>query len=655
MDSIVQKRYLTGFIWFTLLLSPIYVFSQNAIAQQHTTDHAVLSSWSYYQTNTRNLPIEKIITKFNQKEFKPIRQAVINAGIPEQYYWIHFNVTNKGTRPDSLVINIDNSRLNQLELFEVSGQVAGSLGKSGDFYPFSRRPFFHKNYIYEISLQPGQKKQYFLYVNQVGHACIIPIKLYPAEQFTSVTFNDYLFDGLTFGVLLFVSVLSLLFFLTTRHYLYLYYSLYIKTAIVWFLSYFGLGYQYLWGNYPAVSTLISPLIACLNTVLNIQICQILLRISKTNRPLNDVANGAKLALCAIALFPVLFNLNNHDYTFNHTYLVIFLCSILFAMMIVSYSVIHYALKGFIAARLYLLASLLKAGSIINLALLELGITPAINNMEEFLQAGIFIEITLLTYALATRYTNYKTGTFAKIIEAHEKERSLISKEIHDSISNSLTGVIYGIKNFTRDIDLPAVKKIPLEKIFVELNKVQVEARNISHNTMPDYIKSGSITDIVEIYVEEIQVKANNADGKDALQINFSANKQLINFSEAAKLNIFRIFQELLINIIKHSEATTADFLFSFDKKEMIIIGEDNGIGFDAANQKSNGGMGISNIRSRVELLDGTMVIKSPVHKRAVEPYLLSDKPVQYKEYGTMIRIKIPHKNNTSKNKAGYDY
>lgn len=465
-----------------------------------------------------------------------------------------------------------------------------------------------------------------------------------------------MFDGVTYGILLFVSVLSLLFFLTTRHYLYLYYSLYIITAIVWFLSYFGLGYQYLWGNYPAVSTFISPLMACLSIVLNIQICQILLKIAKTNRRLNHVANYAKLVLLAIALFPLFFNLNRHGYVFNHTYLLIFLSSILLAMMIVSYSVIHYALKGFIAARLYLLASLLKAGSIINLALLELGITPAIYNMEEFLQAGIFIEITLLTYALATRYTNYKTGTFAKIIEAHEKERSLISKEIHDSISNSLTGINYGVKNFTRDIDLPALKKIQLEKIFDELNKVQSEARNISHNTMPDYIKSSSIADIVENYVEEIQVKANNyADGKDALQINFSTNKQLINFSEAVKLNIFRIFQELLINIIKHSEATIADFLFSFDKKEMIIIAEDNGVGFSEANKKDSSGMGISNIRSRVELLDGSMVIKSPVHKRNIEPDPSSDKSALDKEYGTMIRIRIPFKNNLLKNKSGYDY
>lgn len=615
-----------------------------------------VASLSYYQTQDNEVSIKEIILHYLSRQFKPINQAVLNAGIPRQYYWIHFDITNTESTTNLLVIDIDNSRLNELELFEVSGNAAQSLGKLGDFYPFSQRWILHKNFIYEISLSPKQKKNYFLFVNQIGHTFVLPIKTYTSKNFRSTTFKDYLIDGVIYGILLFVAILSLLFFFTSKHYLYFYYGLYIITAIIWFLSYFGLGYQYIWGNYPALNTAIAPAMAAMNILLNLQICQILLKLSKTNILLNRMANYAKLALVCLALFPMIFNLNKFGYSINHNYLLAFLCTILFAMMIVSFSVILYAIKGLLAARLYLIASLLKAGSIIHLALLELGITPAAYNMEGLLQVGIFIEITLLTYALATRYTSFRLKTFVKVIEAHEKERSLISKEIHDCISNSLTGINYGIKNFTRDIDhLPVEKRLHLEKIFNELNNVQLEARNISHNTMPDYIKNRAIANIVEKYIEEIQNKArNNADGKNFIQVNFSANEQLVSFSEAVKLNIFRIIQEILANILRHSQATNADILFSFNKREMIIIAEDNGIGFAQANSENGKGIGIKNIRSRIELLDGHILIKSPIYKRNTEAGSSADLP-QSMEYGTMIRIRIPYRDNLLKNFSGYDY
>ncbi len=638
----------------SMLYHPCSIYAQSPGLMKGAASRFIMGSLTYLKTDKKDLLITDVNNIYNSGEFKPLNRSVLNAGISSQCYWIHLDIINNSIKSNNLVVDIDNARLNELELYEAANNTIRSLGKLGDFYPFYQRAILHKNFLYQVSLSPGQKKDYFLFVNQVGHAFVLPIKVVDSKKFQSTTFKDYLFDGLTYGLLLFVAVLSLLFFITSRHALYLYYGLYIITTIVWFLSYFGLGYQYLWPNSPSLNTSVSPCMAAMNVLLNLQICQILLRLSQTNRILNRLANYTKLALFLVAVFPIAYNLNAHGYAVNFFYLMIFLCLVLFAMLLVSSLVIYYAFKGFIAAKFYFLASLLKAGSIINLALLELGVTPAFYNMEAVLQVGIFIEITLLTYALATRYTNYKIKTFEKVIEAHENERSLLSKEIHDGISSALTGINYGIKNFTRGINhLPDDKTAQLKRIFDELGKVQLEARNISHNTMPDYIKKSTITDIVEKHVEEIQNKANsNPAGAQCIRINFSANEQLVNFSEAVKLNIFRIIQEVLINILKHSEATNADIIFSFDKKEMIIIAEDNGRGFINSNQEDIKGMGLKNLQSRVELLEGNLFIKSPVHKREPDASLQLLTPAI--QYGTMIKIRIPYKNNLFKS-TGYDY
>ena len=614
-------------------------------------------AWSYFTTDNRTLAIGNIIAGYASGQFKSCGETILNAGIPAQYYWVHFSLNNPGTTSNMLVVDIDNARLNDLELFEKYDDTATSLGKLGDFYPFSQRSFLHKKFIYRIFLQPRQKKDYFLFVNQVGHTLTLPVKVYPAKEFSSSTFTDYLFDGVTYGILLFVGLLSLLFFLTSRFYLYLFYSLYIMTAILWFLSYFGLGYQYLWGNHPVMNTVMSPLMASLNVLLNLQICQILLQLNRSSKVLNRFANTAKAALIVSAAIPLLFNLNSRGYAVNHAYLLLFLCTILLAMVVVSVSVILYAIRGFIAARVYLIASLLKAGSIVNLALLELGITPAMLNMEGLLQIGIFIEVTLLTYALANRYSIFKLKTFEKVMEAHEKERAMISKEIHDGISNSLTGINYGIADITKDIHYLPAQELKLKKIFHELNRLQVEARNISHNTMPEYIKKSSLADIVEQYVEEVRDKiGNDAKNSNFITIDFSANTQVINFSEAVKLNIFRITQEIISNILRHSKASHADLLFSFGKRELTIIAEDNGIGCKPALQGKKGGMGLNNIRSRVELLEGSISILSPAYKRnpeAIDPP--GENHPLATEYGTLIKIKIPYRDNVFSNKNGYDY
>ena len=121
------------------------------------------------------------------------------------------------------------------------------MDELGDWKLFNSRATKYKNFIYTTSLKQHETKSYFLFIRQTGNSLIVPIKVYEEEMFWTTKLQNYLFDGVTYGILLFVSILSLLFFINSRHYLYLYYSLYVLTVIAWFLTYFGLGFQ---SGYP---------------------------------------------------------------------------------------------------------------------------------------------------------------------------------------------------------------------------------------------------------------------------------------------------------------------------------------------------------------------------------------------------------------------
>jgi signal transduction histidine kinase len=79
-----------------------------------------------------------------------------------------------------------------------------------------------------------------------------------------------------------------------------------------------------------------------------------------------------------------------------------------------------------------------------------------------------------------------------------------------------------------------------------------------------------------------------------------------------KLNLYRILQELLNNIVKHSDATHVDLQLLDVDDFLVVTLEDNGIGFDSKS-KSNG-LGLINIERRIEFLKGTIELSSVVHK-----------------------------------------
>ncbi|HZH70546.1 MAG TPA: ATP-binding protein, partial [Flavobacteriaceae bacterium] len=108
--------------------------------------------------------------------------------------------------------------------------------------------------------------------------------------------------------------------------------------------------------------------------------------------------------------------------------------------------------------------------------------------------------------------------------------------------------------------------------------------------------------------------AKNASGVKNLTIevaDFGLEDRLENTLEIA---IFRIIQELVANIIKHSQATEASISLTNHKDVLNIIVEDNGIGFDLSKIRNSSGMGISNIEKRVEHLGGSMEIDTS-HKK----------------------------------------
>ena len=128
-------------------------------------------------------------------------------------------------------------------------------------------------------------------------------------------------------------------------------------------------------------------------------------------------------------------------------------------------------------------------------------------------------------------------------------------------------------------------------------------RTISHNLISFEIQNHSFTYLVGKLLNELsEVKG--------LKINhsFFPEVKLNNLPNDIKIELYRIIQELMNNIIKHAQASQVDIQITERDESVNLMVEDNGVGYDT--QSSSHGIGIKNIRSRVKSLKGSFNMES---------------------------------------------
>lgn len=188
---------------------------------------------------------------------------------------------------------------------------------------------------------------------------------------------------------------------------------------------------------------------------------------------------------------------------------------------------------------------------------------------------------------------------AAVLTAQENERSEIGKELHDNLNQVLAvAKLYMQLAKTNEEN----REMHLEKSAAFIVNVIDEIRRISKNLVIPGIHIISLT-------ENIKNLLNDLTRIHSIKIKFHCiGIKETDLNAKQQLSLFRIIQEQLTNIMKHSKASKATIHLSKEGDEIILVISDNGVGCDVL--KENNGVGIINIKSRVELLNGTVRITS---------------------------------------------
>ena len=183
-----------------------------------------------------------------------------------------------------------------------------------------------------------------------------------------------------------------------------------------------------------------------------------------------------------------------------------------------------------------------------------------------------------------------------LLEGEEREKKRMAEELHDGIVGDLTAIKYNIAYLNTTNQNEKNTEI-LQEVNQIIEKSCIQIREISHNLSPSSIINYGLVESVSEFCKKIQSTYD-------ISCDFVFKGQEIDLDVNKQTHIYRIIQELVQNIVTHSEANFATVEINNYPPMLSIIVEDNGKGF--SENKSLQGIGFNNIDSRIKILNGSI-------------------------------------------------
>ncbi len=234
--------------------------------------------------------------------------------------------------------------------------------------------------------------------------------------------------------------------------------------------------------------------------------------------------------------------------------------------------------------------------------------------KNYLLWGLGISIALLVLSGGQFYRRYRLKQDIRlqsaiikqqdlatraIINAEENERKRIAADLHDGVGQMMSAAKMNLSSFEHDISFKGEKqKQAFEKALNLVDESCKEIRSVSHQMMPNALLKNGLASAVKEFIDKIDDRI--------IKINLHAEGLNERLDSNIETVLYRVIQECVNNVIKHSGANTLDISLIKDVDGIAATIEDNGKGFDTTDQQKFEGIGLKNIISRVAFLKGEL-------------------------------------------------
>lgn len=203
-----------------------------------------------------------------------------------------------------------------------------------------------------------------------------------------------------------------------------------------------------------------------------------------------------------------------------------------------------------------------------------------------------------------------------IITAEENERKRIAAELHDGVGQIMSAAKMNLSAIENEIIFKdEAQKHSFDKVIGMMDESCKEVRSVSHQMMPNALLKSGLATAVREFIDKIDSRI--------IKINLYAEGLNERLDADVETVLYRVIQECVNNVIKHSGANNLDISLIKDADGIAATVEDNGRGFNTKDKQKFEGIGLKNISSRVAFLKGTVDFDSSPGK------------------GTLVAIHVP--------------
>jgi signal transduction histidine kinase len=203
-----------------------------------------------------------------------------------------------------------------------------------------------------------------------------------------------------------------------------------------------------------------------------------------------------------------------------------------------------------------------------------------------------------------------------ILQAEENERKRIAADLHDGVGQLMSAAKMNLSAFEHDLPFKSdEQKLAYEKAIALVDESCREVRSISHQMMPNALLKSGLSSAIKEFIDKID--------SSIIKINLHTEGLNERLDSNIETVCYRVIQECVNNVIKHSGANTLEISLIKDADGISATIEDNGKGFNSKEVEKVEGIGLKNIRSRIQYLKGTVDFDSEPGK------------------GTLVAIHVP--------------
>ena len=483
--------------------------------------------------------------------------------------------------------------------------------QTGDNTPFYTRAIPHNEFVFPIHDSDYQHGYIILAIDKQFTSIEVPLYFFSLEKFASFNQEVNVLFGIIFGLgVLFILIHTLL-YIVIRDPVYLWYSIFQAFLFLFISIEHGYLFTYLYPKYfffndvirPfSLVVLVAPLFVFFNEILNL----------RQHSPKLFRFNLWLVFFYVILLaFSVIRNLNG---SFEVKGFWLQVGTILTPAMNIFLlgQTIFCVIKRIRFARFLLISILGNNILAIIYILTQRQLLPPNFFFSNSMYFSFLWEMAIMSFVLVSRYSYYKQeaeqlvvkirhqqeNVYKIIADNQEKEMQRISSLLHDSVGANLGLLRLDIENMN-------LSEEGRNQVANKIAYIGNDIRKLSHSLSPILLQEKGLYASIDEWIQQINASSN-------LTIQYEWIGQSLHTIDRHEVIAFRIVQEMIHNIIKHSKATHAFLQIIVADYIISIYAEDNGIGIGT--EEIEKGVGLKNIEKMMDILGGRYTIESAIGK-----------------------------------------